>query len=1290
MFEQVSDYENLILRSSYNEEDWIPNCEVLVLKLNEGIFDKKSYFEKLIRKYPRIFYTYYFENNTWFKKSVADYIINLEYFIHEADLSDVEEHEVKEVKNYLVDQLSHNLNVFAGIGIQFCFINLTSGNELIILKHKLLFHEIYWENLLPYEKFISTTKTKNFEYCIKSNEKDFDFDFSQHPWLGSLPINKNNKKEEDEYFRDRIFIQDDFFIAWNKIRKNIGITDEEILFSIFSKVIENINGEPDFRVLLDSQIAKKSSGKPITFFLNMKSNGFKVFESVNSLMHKNQVFHTSLSSLHRFSSSNEAVDQSAVWYKVDVINLENRRSDCFSLEDSNFQYRGSNSKNHHFFYITLLKFEDLFVIELKYNNGVVANNNQIKSLFDKNLKYFLDNAEKWIFYFENNSNFENKFEIENIWRKYQNAKIFKLSDLDKVKIHGTIEASSSNYIQDKIIINGLSKTEIKKRAIDLLYKESFFTRRIWFEKLGRSVFIEIPRNYLTPQLINEHFNIDDSNILEGPLFRILINEIKNSTCCVDIIFHSCMGTNKEMNYVKDYLSGIEGDYQKESAEQKSNQYIDESLSYIDRNDFLKILISPTKDVDESIFSIDVTEVTCKQIKDFCSLIDLDLQEVFVLVWSIFLQKISQEDQVYFGIRNASIDNLNPILIDFSSRKLSFIDLYHNHTDLINEGLNYSTSSLSDFTEISDVSLPDLFSSVLNFGTASNEENLGFDLTINILNNNKISIVNNNKQISSNSIKYIIDCISCIVTELSGNLKLKLSRVSIDKINRQSISSSAEDIKIKGHIKSAIFYSLGKTIEDLHCSFFDIGGNSINAMLCLKKLKNFSYKLSVEDFFSCKTLLDLYSKLKLREIWTEKKITNSRELQIGPLAPFQMIVADGGQFNGVLSDHFTLSDGFNSNHFKVLTELLKEKFPSLQYEIADDGFEYPYQVFNDQAGISSLISNEEFFLEEEKANIAASVNKGRNLWAIHLIESNQGKVLVFAISHLICDGISFSHISAFISQFLKTNKTVKSVEGALVNYASKVYSYAKGIDTEKIIESMKISNEGFKFNKIIKGSKEIENVEGNVSETKFELLNERDFETLLTKCNSQNVEIGDVVLIAFSQVIMDEFLVPSIGISVTSNGRLLSQVNIDLSMMLGSFAYDKRVTINNDSDLNMFKRAKIMRSLLNGSNDSSFDEYLLNKYDYYLGSSFRKSKSSVLLNSFSSNKRNDIRYNYIEKGGVESSFSDTTISTTLFEVNCWKYHNKLVLNWKYHLSHLSDNEVEKLLEKIQLFLCTEIN
>lgn len=1279
MSESLTNYQELKLKSYSSNEVLNSDCEFIRINVEkESSFFRENLIIFLNEEKEKFNFSFSYSNGEWVKNKTdhnIDIIIDVIY--HEMDLSSLESEDLSEAKQYVQSNIISLLDVFNGIHLQLCYLIIDSKKELFIVKHKLI-HDVVWNELLRYLFDIAQVPFKSLDKYETETSSNV-YNFTDTSWLGTVDTQPDYKKHIRGYNDFLINLNSKQELAWEELKKEFQLSDSDLITCILSKLIEKSTGVPEFRVLFESSSPDYSKGIPMTFFFDKRSNGFETIKKFKELKECNLAH---IEEYVRFYGDGDTdfAGQSALWISVSEFNFDDKLQNTISLLDYSLQYSDKESVPHHYVYAAVVRNKSI-AVNFKFNNDYYT-------LFKENIEnvfsWLLNNYKKWIFYNNNAHLTLSEFDLENIWLKYRNCEIKPLTKTDKIILNGSLNNPLSNYYEFKTTLH-INAKELQVRLINVLKSRPILSRRIWAKDLDNAFYLELKNDSLICiKNVSEHFNAMFIGDLGSPLFVLNITETTEYSLEVSIKLHSLIGDFNTFQSIVNYFISDQLRFSDAPIKLKTQENVDFDL--IDEIDFLKSFKSTNNNSEEVVielpqeFSNAINKLSNNQIQ---------FNEMIFFIWSVFLNRISNEEQVYFGVLNQKSSVLNPFKLDFYSKKSVLDDIISDNLGNVSQILNSEKIDYSNF----GIPVDSLFSSVVNISDAPSSINnnvaVGFDLTLNVFSDKKVTLVSNNSlKLKLEKVKDTLLQITNILIE-DRDVRIKKIKIEFTEVE-ENLHQSKNREKLIDDLRFAISNSIEQNIVSLEESFFDLGGNSLTALKCLSILNTKGYNLSVVEFFKCENFNVLINKMNDKDEWLSQKFKNYRHLSIGPPTHYQTATMDNTEV-GMLSGYIDVSNTIDSKKTLNIIKLLLIDFPTLNYSIVEEKFElfklkegnpFPETFFKHFKESNSKKLNEindlfKKFLKEDK-----------KLWGLSLIELDESSYLLFTASHLICDATSYSMIANRIHNLVGKvpELSIKAPSYSLIEYSNDIYSYGKKMNVNLILKTQLEKFSGFQGNKQIVRSQKKNGLETSNNETIIvvsSMLNEPQIEQIRLKCKKGKVMLGDLIMVLVAKQIGIEFNLASLSLSITTSGRFQHEINKDLSELIGSFAFDKRLNVNLSNIDNEFEKGFELRKTLTGENDTSLSELLLTKYAYYIGSSWSNSQEGKSVKYIDFDNLYNIRFNYMNSKEREGKTEpiDSSANLSLFTINCIELGESIELHWEFRKDVVEKKVIEKILNNI---------
>lgn len=411
---------------------------------------------------------------------------------------------------------------------------------------------------------------------------------------------------------------------------------------------------------------------------------------------------------------------------------------------------------------------------------------------------------------------------------------------------------------------------------------------------------------------------------------------------------------------------------------------------------------------------------------------------------------------------------------------------------------------------------------------------------------------------------------------------KIDRKALPSPEKMTLGREVEYVAPRNRVEEILLETwekvLGRDMIGINDNFFEIGGDSINTIQIVSRMKKAGYKLEIEDIFQNPQISVLAPLVKK----VERNPDQSVITETIPLTPiqewfFKNKVTDYHHFNQAVMLYF--EEGIEEEVIKSIFSKLHEHHDALRLIYkkengkviqVNQGLDHPLSLqvfeFRDRKDAGNLI-------ESKATEIQSSIDMETGpLMKLGLFHLEDGDRLLIVCHHLVIDGVSWRILLEDIETLYHQYKKGKSLTLPLKTDSFKVWSeklsqYANS-DLFLKEKTYWAELESKQIQEIKKDFEDEDNYWKDVETLSF-TLNEEETHLLLTKVNVPfGTEINDILLTALVLGIKKTWGHHKVLIALEGHGRERILPDIDINRTVGWFTsmYPVILDISHHNDL----------------------------------------------------------------------------------------------------------------------------
>ncbi|MEQ6036433.1 non-ribosomal peptide synthetase [Staphylococcus saccharolyticus] len=442
--------------------------------------------------------------------------------------------------------------------------------------------------------------------------------------------------------------------------------------------------------------------------------------------------------------------------------------------------------------------------------------------------------------------------------------------------------------------------------------------------------------------------------------------------------------------------------------------------------------------------------------------------------------------------------------------------------------------------------------------------------------------------------------------------------------------------------------LKKSNLSLSDNYFELGGDSIQAIILSSELKDEGFSLEASKVLNSLDLNEMSEYIKKDE---EVNFNNGDNNELYPISPIQ-----NWFFNQKLENpnqyvqSLLLNMSYNYKYEEVIDALLKliRKHPTLRtnFKRINNQLVRQYSKDMDEVEISKVIEYKKIksdkFLEEIQRVSNDIIDEieifNGKLWKICFVEAHDSRKVLFVFHHLIIDIVSWKILIKDLEKALmkKTiTKTTSYLEWSeLINnkkQANKTLACAESIDCNLLTKEIKNPNEILHYK-----------VELDVKESDLSFLNKQlhatTFEVTFT-----------IIILSLTHVLKKE----NISVIIEDNGRDIGDEELNIENTIGWFTSFYSLDIRVDNEKDIVENIKKIKYMLRNSKKNEVNK--TNNVDKqghikvnYFGEIYKNLNSSIF----------DIEKKYQEASSLKTSKINFPL-----EISCYFSSGKLIIDFE---------------------------
>ncbi len=397
--------------------------------------------------------------------------------------------------------------------------------------------------------------------------------------------------------------------------------------------------------------------------------------------------------------------------------------------------------------------------------------------------------------------------------------------------------------------------------------------------------------------------------------------------------------------------------------------------------------------------------------------------------------------------------------------------------------------------------------------------------------------------------------------LNANGKVDRKALPEPKINleNQYVEPTSEVEKILVEIWAQV---LGTRRIGINDNFFEMGGDSINAIKITSKMYSAGYKVTLRDIFKNPHISELAPVVVKLESMADQSVLSGNV----PLTPPQKLFF---QENGNEPNHFNQAvmfyseKRFKEDAIKAIFIKIQEHHDALRMSYKRENnriiqkihpLDYPFSLsvydLKGQESAAQIFKNK---ADEIQAGIDIETGPLMKLAIFHM---DDGDRLLIVIHHLVIDGVSWRILFDDFGTLYKQYE-----QGELLVLPAKTDSFKLWSETmAKFSTSGKVLNQmpfwkGLETKKVSRIKSDFEVTDKRMKDLQIMSFNlaPEETERLLTGVNHAfRTEINDILITALGTAIKKSFGIENLAISFEGHGREDISESIDVSRTIGWF------------------------------------------------------------------------------------------------------------------------------------------
>ncbi len=415
-------------------------------------------------------------------------------------------------------------------------------------------------------------------------------------------------------------------------------------------------------------------------------------------------------------------------------------------------------------------------------------------------------------------------------------------------------------------------------------------------------------------------------------------------------------------------------------------------------------------------------------------------------------------------------------------------------------------------------------------------------------------------------KYMVPHVFVYLESLPMTTSGKTDRSALPDIDLASISTEAEYVQAETTEEKALAQAVSTVLKtdkvNMHDNFFNIGGDSINAIYIVTALEEKGYELHVADIMQSNTLAEVAGVMK--EI-SDK--LDYEQGEVNGIVPFSPIMRAFLQESDTIPKEFVhqciIAADFDEETARKATDALIAHHDMLRGTFTENGIKIRCAK---EAEVYSFKTITIADLQQAKEYLNKTKNEDDNLVHIVFCKTEQGNLLSITIHHFLVDLVSWE---VLIDDFLTAVKQAKN--GEEISLPAKTASFKRwNEELQKYAQAIPQANktywEQLQMQLAQTSSLYASDEKVNEAEKYSFSLDAVCSAKLLNDANSMYGTRTNELLLAALGVAAERIAGGAVGIMVESHGRSDFDKPIAVGRTVGWFTSFYPVVFNNDGNV----------------------------------------------------------------------------------------------------------------------------